>query len=53
MRGLWEEATGIEDLPRLLLLDRSGVMRADFGPGELKDQIGKLLDEKSKPPMRR
>jgi thiol-disulfide isomerase/thioredoxin len=47
-RGLWEEAAGIEALPRLLLLDRSGVLRADCGPGELKDQIGKLLDEKLK-----
>ena len=45
MRDLWEEATGIEGLPRLLLLDRSGVLRADCGPGELKDQIGKLLDD--------
>jgi RNA polymerase sigma factor (sigma-70 family) len=49
MRSLWEEATGIGALPRLLLLDRSGVLRADCGPGELKDQIGKLLDENSKP----
>ena len=38
-------AAGIGALPRLLLLDRSGVLRADCGPGELKDQIGKLLDE--------
>ena len=48
LRDLWEEATGIGALPRLLLLDRSGVLRADCGPGEVKDQISKLLDENSK-----
>jgi hypothetical protein len=46
LRNRWEEAAGIGALPRLLLLDRSGVLRADCGPGELKDQIGKLLAEK-------
>src|SRR5262245_16708506 len=45
IRDLWEEATGIEALPRLLLLDHSGVLRADCGPGEIKDQIAKLLKE--------
>jgi RNA polymerase sigma factor (sigma-70 family) len=48
-RELWQEAAGIDALPRLLLLDRSGVLRADCGPEELKDQIGKLLRENPKP----
>jgi RNA polymerase sigma factor (sigma-70 family) len=42
-RALWTEASGIESLPRLLLIDRDGVLRADCGPGELKDQIARLL----------
>jgi thiol-disulfide isomerase/thioredoxin len=49
IRDLWDKATGMEALPRLLLLDRSGVLRADCGPGDLKDQISKLLQEKPKP----
>src|SRR5262249_15909282 len=31
-KELWDEVLGIEGLPRLLLLDRSGVLRADCGP---------------------
>jgi hypothetical protein len=52
-RDLWGEATGIEGLPRLLLLDRSGVLRADCGPAELKDQMAKLLKETKAPDSRR
>jgi RNA polymerase sigma factor (sigma-70 family) len=48
-RELWDKAAGMEGLPRLLLLDRSGVLRADCGPGELEDQISKLLQEDPKP----
>jgi thiol-disulfide isomerase/thioredoxin len=51
-RELWDKVTGVEALPRLLLLDRSGVLRADCGPGELEDQIDRLFKEKSKPTRR-
>jgi Thioredoxin-like len=43
IRELWSEASGIEALPRLLIMDRSGILRADCGPAELKEQITKLL----------
>jgi RNA polymerase sigma factor (sigma-70 family) len=42
-RELWETAAGIESLPRLLLLDRSGVLRYDGGPAEIEEQIAKSL----------
>jgi RNA polymerase sigma factor (sigma-70 family) len=44
-RLLWEEAAGIDGVPRLLILDRAGVLRADCGPGDLKRWVEKLLDE--------
>jgi hypothetical protein len=44
-RELWHEASGIHGLPRLLLLDRRGILRADCGPGELAGEITKLLEE--------
>jgi thiol-disulfide isomerase/thioredoxin len=45
-RELWREASGIGALPRLLLLDRDGVLRADCYPGELEEQIARLLAQK-------
>ena len=45
-RELWSEAAGIESLPRLLIVDREGVLRADCGPYELKDQVEKVLAQK-------
>jgi thiol-disulfide isomerase/thioredoxin len=53
MRGLWQESSGIEALPRLLLLDRSGILRVDCGPGDLKEQIDRLLKETENPASRR
>jgi hypothetical protein len=41
-RELWEKASGITAVPRLLLIDREGVLRAD-GPDKLEEQIAKLL----------
>ena len=38
-RDLWEKATGINSLPRLLLIDRSGILRWDGGPGEMQEQV--------------
>src|SRR5262249_48845912 len=45
-RELWQEVAGIESLPRLFLLDREGVLRADCGPGQLEEEVLKLLKEK-------
>ncbi len=41
-RELWEKASGITAVPRLLLIDREGTLRAD-GHDNLEEQIGKLL----------
>jgi thiol-disulfide isomerase/thioredoxin len=45
-REFWAEAAGIESLPRLLLIDRDGVLRADCGPDALPDQIARLIAQK-------
>jgi RNA polymerase sigma factor (sigma-70 family) len=45
-RELWHKASGIHSLPRLLLLDRGGILRADCGPHQLEGEITKLLGEK-------
>jgi RNA polymerase sigma factor (sigma-70 family) len=53
-KELWEEVMGFNGLPRLLLLDRSGVLRADYcEPFELEDQIDKLLKEPQAPDSQR
>jgi RNA polymerase sigma factor (sigma-70 family) len=50
-REFWAEAAGIESLPRLLLIGRDGVLRADCGPDALPDQITKLMaQEQAKGP---
>jgi uncharacterized protein (TIGR03067 family) len=43
-RHLWTDGPGIESLPRLLLLDREGILRWDGGPGELAERVEALLD---------
>lgn len=42
---LWRQATGVfeTDIPRLLLLDRDGVLRADVSPANLEAEIEKLM----------
>jgi len=44
---LWRQATGIfeTDIPRLLLLDREGVLRADASPANLEAEIAKLMSK--------
>lgn len=42
-RALWEEAASISTLPRLILIDRAGVVRAECNPGNLEQQINQLL----------
>jgi peroxiredoxin len=45
---LWRQTTGIfeTDIPRLLLLDRDGVLRADVSPDGLQAAIDELMDKK-------
>ena len=44
-REWWATATSISVLPRLLLIDRKGVLRADVSTNELAQEIDKLLAE--------
>jgi RNA polymerase sigma factor (sigma-70 family) len=41
-RRLWQEATGIETIPRVLVIGRDGVLRADTA-ADLEDEIAKLV----------
>jgi hypothetical protein len=41
---LWEQASQIDSLPRLFLIDRPGVLRADCSTGQLEGEISKLLE---------
>ena len=44
-RRLWSEGPGLPSYPRLLLIDRAGILRWDGGsPEELDERITKLLD---------
>jgi peroxiredoxin len=45
-RDVWQEATDLRSLPRLLLIDRKGVLRAECTPQDMEEQITKLLNEK-------
>jgi beta-lactamase regulating signal transducer with metallopeptidase domain/thiol-disulfide isomerase/thioredoxin len=45
-RELWFAATGTGPLPRLLLLDRDGIVRADVSPGDLEAEIEKLINKR-------
>jgi beta-lactamase regulating signal transducer with metallopeptidase domain/peroxiredoxin len=42
---LWFAATGTGPLPRLLLLDRNGILRADISPDSLDAEIEKLVNK--------
>jgi thiol-disulfide isomerase/thioredoxin len=42
-REIWESAAGIESIPRLLVLDRDGILRYDGGPGEMEEQVALWL----------
>jgi thiol-disulfide isomerase/thioredoxin len=43
-RCFWWEATGIRALPRLLLIDRQGILQADCFPAELTAAVEKLMN---------
>jgi thiol-disulfide isomerase/thioredoxin len=42
-RELWQTAAGITTIPRLWLIDRTGILRADVWPSTLKAEIEKLI----------
>jgi peroxiredoxin len=42
-RELWEQATGAFSIPRLLLLDREGILRANTSPSDLEAELEKLI----------
>jgi thiol-disulfide isomerase/thioredoxin len=44
-RSLWQTAADIGPIPRLLLIDRKGVLRADADPMNVFDEIHKLMNE--------
>ncbi len=45
LRKLWELSCGVTTLPRLLIIDRNGVLRADVKPHELESEIEKYIKE--------
>ena len=45
-RHAWFEATGTGSLPRLLLLDRKGILRAEVSPHNLDAEIEKLMNHR-------
>jgi thiol-disulfide isomerase/thioredoxin len=46
---LWNEITGIGNIPRILVLDRDGVLRMDIYPFDLHEQLQPLLGKATKP----
>ncbi len=44
-RELWLVASGTGALPRLLLIDRDGILRGDISPHDLDAEIEKLIDK--------
>jgi thiol-disulfide isomerase/thioredoxin len=44
-RELWFTASGTDTLPRLLLIDREGILRAEVSPDNLDAEIEKLVDK--------
>ncbi|QDV37527.1 sigma-70 family RNA polymerase sigma factor [Tautonia plasticadhaerens] len=49
VRRLWSEGSMIDGLPRLLVLDRRGVLRVDCAPEEVEEQVVRLLGEPGQP----
>jgi len=45
-RELWEQASGITNIPRLLLLDRQGNLHSDRALGDLENLVEQLMKEK-------
>jgi hypothetical protein len=47
IRAIWNDAARIESIPRVLVVDRKGVLRLDVSdlPEDFDQQIGSLLEE--------
>ena len=43
-RDLWQTASGIASIPRLLVIDHQGILRAD-NPKDLDQEVGRLLQD--------
>jgi hypothetical protein len=43
-RDIWMRAMGVQSLPRLLLIDRDGILRDDCKPDELESCVTKLIN---------
>ena len=52
-RALWRDAADLAIIPRLLLIDREGILRADCGPDQLEEEIARLLDRPAETPPRK
>jgi peroxiredoxin len=48
-RELWYEAAELTSVPRLLVIDRQGILRADCRPDQLEEEITKVLDQSAEP----
>jgi thiol-disulfide isomerase/thioredoxin len=44
-RDLWYKAAGLSGVPRLLLIDRVGILHTDFKYEQLDDEVGRLLGQ--------
>jgi hypothetical protein len=44
-RQLWLDASGTESLPRLLLIDRNGVVRGDLTPETLAAEVQRRIED--------
>jgi len=42
-RELWHKATGISAIPRCLIVDRQGILRADCSPKELEQELTRII----------
>lgn len=45
LRKLWDLSCGVSSLPRLFIVDREGILRADIQPHDLEKVIDKLIKE--------
>ena len=45
VRRQWRDCAGIEGLPRILVLDRAGIVRHDVRPHELSKLVRALVAE--------
>ncbi len=43
VRKLWHKATGISSIPRCLIVDRQGILRADCSPKELEQELTRII----------